>query len=96
MTKDPVCGMEVDPKQAAAKTEYKGRTYYFCAGACRETFSKNPEKYLAKKGRWGRFLEKIASTGQEEFKGQAPSCHKKWRIRSLESTLGVGNASIKR
>ena len=26
--KDPVCGMEVDPKTAPAKSEYMGKTYY--------------------------------------------------------------------
>lgn len=43
---DPVCGMTVDPKKAAAKSEYQGKTYYFCAPGCKETFDKNPEKYV--------------------------------------------------
>jgi len=46
MAKDPVCGMEVDEKNAAAKTEYKGKTYYFCAHGCKEAFEKEPEKYV--------------------------------------------------
>ena len=29
MAIDPVCEMKVDPEKAAAKTEYKGQTYYF-------------------------------------------------------------------
>jgi YHS domain-containing protein len=29
MAKDPVCGMTVDEKKAAAKSEYMGKTYYF-------------------------------------------------------------------
>lgn len=77
MAKDPVCGMEVDETKAQATREYQGKTYYFCSEACKKAFSQNPEKYLKKKGRWGRLLEKMASTGQEEFKGQTPSCHKK-------------------
>lgn len=44
--KDPVCGMEVDPAKAAAKVEYKGKTYYFCAAACKKAFEKDPERYL--------------------------------------------------
>ncbi|MBI2541011.1 MAG: YHS domain-containing protein, partial [Deltaproteobacteria bacterium] len=28
---DPVCNMTVEPENAAASTEYKGKTYYFCA-----------------------------------------------------------------
>ena len=31
MARDPVCGMEVDEKTAAAQYEYKGKIYYFCA-----------------------------------------------------------------
>lgn len=46
MAKDPVCGMEVDPATAPAKSEYKGQTYYFCAPGCKQTFDKEPEKYL--------------------------------------------------
>jgi P-type Cu+ transporter len=44
--KDPVCGMEVTPETAAGKSEYQGRTYYFCSIADKETFDKNPEKYV--------------------------------------------------
>ena len=47
--KDPVCGMEIDPKSAAGKSEYKGQTYYFCSPGCKNTFDKNPEKYTASK-----------------------------------------------
>ena len=49
MAKDVVCGMEVDPKTAPAKTEYKGETYYFCAPGCKVAFEKEPEKYLKAK-----------------------------------------------
>lgn len=46
MTQDPVCIMTVDESTAAAKSDYKGRTYYFCAAGCRETFEKEPEKFV--------------------------------------------------
>ena len=49
MAKDPVCGMEVDGKKAAATSVYEGVTYYFCAVACKNTFQKDPEKYLGRK-----------------------------------------------
>ena len=48
MAKDPVCGMEVDPQQAARTSEYQGQTYYFCAPGCKKSFDKEPEKYLGK------------------------------------------------
>ena len=46
MAKDPVCGMDVEEKKAAATTGYEGKTYYFCATACKTTFVKAPEKYV--------------------------------------------------
>ncbi len=46
MAIDPVCKMNVDPNTAAAKAEYQGQTYYFCAPDCKVAFEKNPEKYL--------------------------------------------------
>lgn len=48
MAKDPVCGMQVDEQNAAAKSEYRNKTYYFCSPACKATFDKNPEKYASK------------------------------------------------
>jgi Cu+-exporting ATPase len=46
MAIDPVCKMQVKPESAAAKAEYKGKTYYFCAPGCKVAFEKDPEKYL--------------------------------------------------
>ena len=46
MAKDPVCGMDVDEKTAAATAEYQGKTYYFCALGCKKAFEKEPEKYV--------------------------------------------------
>ena len=52
MAIDPVCKMEVEPKTAPAKAEYRGQTYYFCAPGCKVAFERDPEKYLkaAKEG----------------------------------------------
>lgn len=46
--KDPVCGMDIDPKTAAGKSEYQGQTYYFCSPGCKKSFDKEPEKYVGK------------------------------------------------
>ena len=46
---DPVCGMTVDPAKAAGHTDYKGKTYYFCATSCLRKFTADPERYLAPK-----------------------------------------------
>jgi len=46
MAKDPVCGMMVEEEKAAATSEYKGKTYYFCCKGCKVAFDKDPEKYI--------------------------------------------------
>ena len=44
--KDPVCGMELTYETAQARSQYNGQTYYFCSLECKETFDKDPEKYI--------------------------------------------------
>ena len=43
---DPVCKMRVLPEKAAAKTDWLGKTYYFCRPGCKDKFAAEPEKYL--------------------------------------------------
>ena len=62
--KDPVCGMAVDAKKAAATSTYKGKTYYFCSQSCKERFDQSPEKYLA-----GTIDQHIAQAGPETVQG---------------------------
>jgi YHS domain-containing protein len=50
MVKDLVCGMDVNPKTATNKSEYKGETYYFCSPGCKKSFDQNPEKYIKTPG----------------------------------------------
>lgn len=50
MTKDFVCGMDVDEKKAV-KEKHGGRTYYFCSKNCQSTFKENPEKFVKKGGK---------------------------------------------
>ncbi len=43
---DPVCGMTVKKKEAAATSEYQGKTYYFCNVNCKKAFDAEPDKFL--------------------------------------------------
>ncbi|HZQ08831.1 MAG TPA: YHS domain-containing protein [Anaerolineae bacterium] len=45
MVKDPVCGMEIDPKDAYATREHAGKTFYFCSKSCVDQFDADPHKY---------------------------------------------------
>ncbi len=48
MEKDLVCGMDVDPKTAQWKSDYQGKTYYFCSPGCKKDFDRDPQKYVGK------------------------------------------------
>ena len=51
MAMEPVWGLEVDKKTAAATLEYleyNGKTYYCCAVGCKKAFDADPEKYLGR------------------------------------------------
>ncbi|HLB15928.1 MAG TPA: heavy metal translocating P-type ATPase [Burkholderiales bacterium] len=45
MATDPVCGMTVDPKTAAASADLAGRTYWFCSARCLRAFQADPARY---------------------------------------------------
>jgi P-type Cu+ transporter len=45
-TKDPVCGMTVDPTTSKYKFEHAGKSYYFCCGPCLEKFKAVPDRFL--------------------------------------------------
>lgn len=42
---DPVCGMEIDPTQAAGHLDYDGAPYFFCSDGCRQKFEANPAQF---------------------------------------------------
>lgn len=47
MEKDPVCGMLVNPKEAAGQRTYDGKTYHFCSADCLKKFDQAPQRYVA-------------------------------------------------
>jgi xanthine dehydrogenase accessory factor len=44
--KDPICGMMVDMRAAKYKSEFEGRSFYFCCAGCKEEFDIQPDKYV--------------------------------------------------
>ena len=48
MEEDVVCGMQVDPAEAAGTSQHGGKTYYFCSKACKARFDANPDHYTKK------------------------------------------------
>ncbi|MEO8137374.1 MAG: heavy metal-binding domain-containing protein, partial [Betaproteobacteria bacterium] len=46
MVTDPVCGMRIDEKSAAANADHEGQHYAFCSTGCRDRFVANPATYV--------------------------------------------------
>ncbi len=44
-SRDPVCGMAVDPAHSAARRRHGGREILFCAPGCAAAFDREPERY---------------------------------------------------
>lgn len=44
---DPVCGMTVDPINAAGSYSHNGTAYHFCSKHCLQKFKARPEAFLA-------------------------------------------------
>ncbi len=45
--KDPVCGMTVDPENAAAVCEGENGNIYFCSEACKDKFCADPTAFIS-------------------------------------------------
>ncbi len=43
--KDPACGMDIEPEDAAGESEFQGNTYYFCSNECKRKFDEKPQSY---------------------------------------------------
>jgi xanthine dehydrogenase accessory factor len=44
--RDPVCGMTVDIATARHRSDLLGRSIYFCCGGCKESFDRDPHRYV--------------------------------------------------
>ncbi len=50
VSRDPVCGMTVEPSTAAARRRYGDQEIFFCAPGCAAAFDREPGQYLEKVG----------------------------------------------
>lgn len=60
-TKDPVCGMIVDPATAQWRCTHGGKNHFFCASSCRDKFKADPERYLKLSNKAATPLASIAT-----------------------------------
>ena len=69
-SRDPVCGMEVNPAKAKHSFDYEGVTYLFCCGGCRSAFEKTPRAFLAH--RLDEHPDELVSPGAQRHEPAAP------------------------
>jgi P-type Cu+ transporter len=79
-TKDPVCGMTVDPRTSEFRADAGGKTYYFCSSKCRERFVARP----------GRFINSASPAVDLAAEGLVYTCPMHPQIRQI----GPGNCPI--
>lgn len=46
MAIDPICKMMVNENMTDFKSEYNGKSYYFCCVGCKKSFDSTPEKFI--------------------------------------------------
>lgn len=69
----PICQMPVKTDGAQHVLKRDGRLYFFCAQGCKDKFLAGG-RAAKPKGRWGRFLDRLARANQKEFGTSGPSC----------------------
>ncbi len=88
MVIDPVCGMQVDESRAAGRSEYKGRTYYFCSTHCKVAFDSDPEVYLQRSKATSNHGH---NHSHEDHKHMAPEMHKGHRHSHADHSMHMGH-----
>lgn len=43
---DPICGMEINKKEAKFSSQLDRKTYYFCSQNCKDKFDKEPKQQM--------------------------------------------------
>lgn len=73
MAKDPVCGMDVDEKDAQFMIHCDHETYYFCSKNCQEQFEMKMGLLSEEAGKsWRR---RLIDGLLKEPKEKPPKCH---------------------
>ena len=92
-TRDPVCGMTVNPASAPARATMSGETYYFCSERCRSEFESAP-------GKWARAssdIPRVAEGRGEKLEAHEPPFTKSGGITAPKfGAAGSGGAEYER
>ncbi|MGH9441803.1 MAG: heavy metal translocating P-type ATPase [Thermoanaerobaculia bacterium] len=83
--RDPVCGMQVSAS-SPLKTEYAGKTYFFCGKSCLDKFTSDPERYL---------LPNLAAPSRREKSPRVEPSGEPSRLDRAEGVRGAGAEPIR-
>ncbi|MGN7103291.1 heavy metal translocating P-type ATPase [Ralstonia holmesii] len=73
--RDPVCGMDISPAQAAGSEEFGNRRYWFCSSHCQASFHADPQRYsTAADSRAGPLKGAASSTAGTKQLAKDPIC----------------------
>ncbi|MBR9765655.1 MAG: heavy metal translocating P-type ATPase [Rhodobacteraceae bacterium] len=71
VTRDPVCGMIVDPEAGKPRAEHDGHVYHFCCDGCRTKFLADPEGYrTARDPVCGMTVERATAAHMAKHQGE--------------------------
>ncbi|MDH3665490.1 MAG: heavy metal translocating P-type ATPase [Paracoccaceae bacterium] len=93
ITRDPVCGMTVDPEAGKPCHEHEGHVFHFCNPGCREKFVAAPENYItATDPVCGMSVDRATSRHMAKHAGErfyfcSTGCHEKFEA-APEKYLG--------
>jgi Cu+-exporting ATPase len=78
--RDPVCGMTIEDKDAAATSTYRGKKFYFCSTSCKDKFEKDPGSHAGKKTadetEHGSAATPALRIAKKNDSGSCPTCRK--------------------
>lgn len=94
LTKDAVCGMQVE--SGKHQIEYLGKSYSFCSSQCRERFLANPHLYIGIPGQMAPKQEGVSVIKQRRLRLAQPLSpdHAKLLNESLQSMMGIQAVGI--
>lgn len=62
-SRDPVCGMQIDPDRAAGFRQVAGQAFYLCSATCLERFDSDPTRYMQGATPRAEVWPRLLSTG---------------------------------
>ena len=94
LTKDFVCGMEVDSNDN--QIMYRGGSYAFCSKQCQERFQANPHLYVGIPGQKAPKQEGLSVIKQRRLRLAQPlsSSEAKTLIDALQTMMGIKAVSV--